>query len=237
MWNVFSTPTKDTTETVNQSLEKITCVDICLDETMFAIGTSWNGIQLWSSQEKKAIKPFETDTYARSIAFINNNQQLAILDNNNNCYILDLLTDEKTSIFLSGIPDNLNYNEIMYENNELVLITSDKKRDYTYKWAISSFKEPVQLGQKEYKRFRPYSQNVVKTSDDYEIKVDSEYRLLVSLIQNSQKCIQALEISWNCFNQKKPYLAYCSNLVLIWIDWGDIMIVDITSIKEQLKSM
>lgn len=237
MWNVFSTPAKDTTETVNQSLKGIICVDICLDETIFAIGTWKNGIQLWSSQEKKAIKIFETDYSAWSIAFINDNQQLAILDNNKNCYMLDLQTAEKTSISLSDIPDNLDYNGIKYENNELVLITSDKEGKYTYKWAISSFKEPVQLGQEEYKSYNPYSQNVVKTRDDFEIKVDSEYRLLVSLTQNCQRCIQALEIPQNCFKQYKLYLACCSDLVLIWNWLGDIMIVDISDIKEQLKSM
>lgn len=236
MWNVFSTPAKDTTETVNQSLKVIICVDICLDETMFAIGTWKNSIQLWSSQEKKAIKTFETEYCADSIAFINNNQQLAILDEKKNCYMLDLQTDEKTSISLSNIPNNLYYHGIQYENNKLVLITSDYMK-YTYKWAISSFKEPVQLGQEEYNRFRPYSQNVVKTSDGYEIKVDSEYRLLVSLTQNSQKCIQALEIPQNCFDQNRPYLACCSDLVLIWYCHEDIMIVDISGIKEQLRSV
>lgn len=233
MWNVFSTPAKDTTETVNQSLKGIICVDICHDETMFAIGTHQNGIQLWSSQEKKAIRAFKTDYYARSIAFLDNNQQLAILDDKKNCYVLDLQTAGKTPISLSGIYDDLYYGQIKYENDELILMISGK----TYKLAISSFKEPVELGQEEYKRFRPYSQNVVKTSDGYEIKVDSAYRLLVSLTQNSQKCIQALEIPQNCFDQEQPYLACCSDLVLIWRWYGDIMIVDISGIKEQLRPM
>lgn len=231
MWNVFSTPAKDTTETVNQSLKEIRCVDICHDETMFAIGTWKNGIQLWSSQEKKAIRTFKTDSFARSIAFLDNNQQLAILDDEQNCYVLDLQTAEKTSISLSGIFVSLYDSQIKYENNELMLMTSGK----TYKLAISSFKEPIKLGQEKYKK--SYSQNIVKTSDDYEIKVDSEYRLLVSLTQNSQRYIQALEIPQNCFDQEEPYLACCFNLVLIWDRLVDIMIVDISGIKEQLRYM
>lgn len=92
MWNVSFTPAKDSTEIVNQSLKGITCVDICHDETMFAIGTEENSIQLWSSQEKKAIRTLKTDCHTWSIAFLDNNQQLAILDEKINCYVLDLQT-------------------------------------------------------------------------------------------------------------------------------------------------
>lgn len=232
MWNVFSAPAKDT----NQSLTKITCVDICFDETVFAIGTLHDGIQLWSSQEKKAIKTFKTDYHARSIAFLNDNQQLAILDNKRTCYMLDLQTAEKTSISLSGLPDKLYYDGLKYEDNELKLITSDKQRKNTYQWAISSFKEPIKLKQ-EYMRNRFYSQNMIKTSDNYVIREDSKCGLLVSLAQNPQKCIQALKVPYSYQYQPSPYLAYCSNLVLIWRWQDSIMIVDITGIKEKLKSM
>lgn len=237
MWNVSFNSAKTTTKSGNQSLKDIACIDICLDQTMIAMGSYNDEIHIWSSQEKKVIKIFRTDKRPESIAFLSNNQQLAILDNENNCYIWNIQSDEKTVVSLSAIPNNLNYNGIKYENNELQLITSDKKREYTYRWAISSSQKSVKLEQENYIYHNPYSQNVIKTSDNYEIKVDSEYRLLVSLTQDSQKCIQALEIPQNHFNQKRPYLACCFNLVLVWKYYEDIIIVDISNIKEQLMSM
>ncbi len=237
MWNVFSTLPNSVIESVDQNLKQIICVGISLDETMFAIGTWTNDTQLWSSQKKKVIKIFKTSYHTKSIAFSTDNQQLATLDRIDNCSIWDIQADKMTSISLSTMPDNIYYDRIENKNDKLELLTSDQNRQYTYRWAISPFQEPVKLAQEEYIEYSHYSQNMTKTSDNYEIKVDSEYRLLISSAENSQKCIQVLEIPHNCFNQNNPHLACYLNLVFIWQYTKDIIIVNISEIKKQLLLM
>lgn len=115
----------------------------------------------------------------------------------------------------------------------------------SYKWSVEAdnqtLEQPLSLVEKDFyenmwKSKAQFSQSVVFTNDNYKVEINSSNYLVVSFIQDFQQYIPVMHISSNYFDQDKSYLYCYSDIVVVWKDDRNPLIVDISRVKKQLAS-